>query len=88
MTYEELKAEAHRMGYHLIKNAEPISLLPCICGGKRRQSWSSPQGGFLKCVKCGRKGGYAKTARGEKLAWNEMIRNAMAEGRAGAEKAD
>ena len=74
MTYEELKEEARKMGYHLVKNEGSIPLLPCICGAKRRERWSGPNGGFLRCVKCGRKGGYAKSARGEKLAWNEMIR--------------
>lgn len=33
MTLDELKAEAKKLGYYLVKNTPKISLLPCpICG--------------------------------------------------------
>ena len=35
MTFEELKSEAKRQGYKLIKD-DPKSKLPCICGCKKR----------------------------------------------------
>ena len=32
MTFEELKAEAKRQGYYIVKKKESIKLIPCTCG--------------------------------------------------------
>ena len=37
MTLEELKAEAEKFGYTLIKKSDSIKMLPCTCGCKRRR---------------------------------------------------
>ncbi len=47
MTLEELKAEAKRQGYKLIKD-ENIHFEPCLCGGTRREWWSGPEGNKVK----------------------------------------
>lgn len=44
MTLEELKAEAKRQGYKLIKD-ENIHFEPCLCGGTRHGRWGSVKGG-------------------------------------------
>jgi len=77
MTYEELKAEATRQGYNLIK--KPERLLPCVCGNKRREHISRYDRDLLKwvrilrCSKCG----LSVECNTEKEAisvWNKMIR--------------
>lgn len=35
MTLDELKAEAKKLGYHLVKNTPKISLLPCPIYGRK-----------------------------------------------------
>lgn len=78
MTFEELKEEAKRQGYNLIKIKKPEKLLPCTCGSKRRQHWygvdikSGRPFEKLVCEKCGKEArGYSKD---EAIAnWNKMI---------------
>ena len=74
MTLEELKAEAARQGYHLIRNSDREKLLPCVCGHNRREYWYTGDGGVrLVCKGCGRevKG---KTEREAIRNWNEAVR--------------
>lgn len=56
MTYEELKAEANKMGYNLIKKKEYVPHKHCKCG-KRGQYCLGNRGDgkvvyFIECEKC------------------------------------
>lgn len=78
MTFEELKAEAKRQGYNLIKNNPVEKLLPCTCGCNRRERWtaySTDHSGHIKlvCERCG-KYVYGKTEREVRHNWNEAIK--------------
>lgn len=73
MTLDELKVEAEKLGYTLIKKPESIKMLPCTCGSKRRSEWFSAGQIFYCCNRCGKKSPPANTVRGAKRAWNEMI---------------
>lgn len=35
MTFEELKTEAEKQGYKLVKRKQNEAFLPCICGANR-----------------------------------------------------
>ena len=78
MTLDELKAEAKKLGYHLVKNTPKITLLPCpICGRKLTCEWQNCVTGkfFRQCKCCDSFDGYgAKTSNGAKLGWNEAVK--------------
>ena len=73
MTVDELKIEAKKLGYNIIKKAEYIKLLPCKCGKKYPMVWSYMDGFFYKCPKCGAKSKMAKTEREARINWNNMV---------------
>ena len=73
MTYEELKAEAKRQGYNLIKAKPNIKMIPCICGRNSRSVWHSPEGYYLECRGCGKQSGIGVSERQAREMWNEMI---------------
>lgn len=79
MTLEELKVEAEKLGYHLIKNSQKITLLPCpICGKKSTHEWynSLTNKYFRRCKCCNNFGGYSRdTHNGAKLGWNAAVEN-------------
>lgn len=79
MTEAELKAEAKKLGYNLIKSEPYIRLKPCTCGCKRREHWFSTCEPYhiLRCKRCGKEA-YGNTDREVKQIWNMMIE---AEGR-------
>lgn len=81
MTLEELKAEANRLGYNLIKKQEPVKLLPCICGYKYRSLWHDTKDGtcFLACDGCDFRGYKAKNKYRAKIAWNKAIEDRQKE---------
>ena len=75
MTLEELKTEAKRQGYKLIKD-ENIHFEPCLCGGTRREWWSGPEGVKVVCLRCGLESPWVPRSKGKngvKKAWNAMI---------------
>lgn len=75
LTLEELKAEAKRQGYKLIKD-ENIHFEPCLCGGTRREWWSGPEGNKVVCLRCGLESPWVPRSKGKngvKKAWNAMI---------------
>jgi hypothetical protein len=80
MTLEELKAEAKKHGYKLVKDNPYISLAPCICGRKKvglsmiYGKTKTPY--FHKCNKCGLTSEPTKTKYEAKLKWNECVENA------------
>lgn len=79
MTFEELKAEAKRQGYKLMKKQENVSvrLLPCTCGVKRPTKWyvigDDNVGECYKCDKCGKRGKTGKNTREAKINWNVEV---------------
>lgn len=74
MTFEELKAEADKLGYRLVKQSSPIRLIPCTCGSNRRESWYTFDGlQFYRCSKCGKESPAGASCRDAKRKWNEMI---------------
>lgn len=79
MTLEELKVEAKKLGYHLVKNNPKITLLPCpICGKKSAHEWYNclTNSYFRRCACCDDFDGYgSKTHNGARLGWNEAVEN-------------
>ena len=78
MTLEELKSEANKLGYNLVKKREYIKFLPCTCGCNRREHWvrsyidSDEIKVLLVCAKCGREVD-GKNLDAAKRAWNESV---------------
>ena len=73
MTLDELKAEAKRQGYKLIKDNPMPKMIPCICGSKGRILWSCAEGWYFECVGCGRMAKPGKTKRKARDEWNRMV---------------
>lgn len=76
MTIEELKAEADKLGYRLIKKQEYIHLLPCVCGHNSRTRWWRMDGSFYECNQCGRRAPIGSTEAEAKTNWNKMVEEA------------
>lgn len=75
---EELKVEAEKLGYKLVKYQPYERLLPCICGCKARRTWYIHNNNIednikFECSRCGR---YVtgKNKKEAKINWNKMIR--------------
>lgn len=76
MTLEELKIEADKLGYRLVKKPERVITLPCpVCGGKASGKWYDLSNGcrFKKCNYCDFRGGYGKTLLEAEKKWNEAV---------------
>lgn len=65
MTLEELKVEADKLGYKVVrKSVRRDNLVPCICGCKRRAHWYESKWNDsthksqnivgMRCLRCGR----------------------------------
>lgn len=76
MTYEELKKEADKLGYKLIKKTEPVKRLPCTCGCKRVYYCYEFFYEGLVCKSCGKFSYSRKGAsdRQKTIDWNNMIK--------------
>lgn len=76
MTFEELKAEAERQGYYLMKKPTYIPKKPCVCGAKRsvRMFYTNKGKGFY-CNKCklGLNEQVAKTDKQAQINWNKLV---------------
>lgn len=75
MTLEELKVEAKKLGYKLIKDNPRVKLLPCTCGRKQIDLWWDGVNytWFYKCPKCGKRSPSHKTQIEVRKLWNKMI---------------
>ena len=74
MTLEELKVEADKLGYGLIKKPERIKFLPCVCGCNLRHHYYSYYGSqHFKCKRCGLESPSGNSEREARLNWNKMI---------------
>lgn len=82
MTYEELKEEAKKLGYNLIKVNQRPKIKPCVCGCKARKhlvriyydNHKQETLRILECHWCERRV-EAKTEIETINKWNEMIEN-------------
>lgn len=72
MTLEELKAEAKRQGYSLIKKQPYIATKKCPICGKKPGCWISGKGYLFECD-CDRDIEWAKSNRQARIAWNKAI---------------
>ena len=81
MTLKELKAEAKKRGYKLVKDSRAPKLSPCTCGCKilewRVSKWPDGRFYYFACKKCGKKSEYGKTQAEAAKQWNEMIKREM-----------
>ncbi len=78
MTIEELKAEAKRQGYSLIKKQPYIALKKCPKCGKKPVLWVRSLDGKHKCdCDCVWIIEWQKTERQARIAWNEAIEKEM-----------
>lgn len=82
MTFDELKLEAEKQGYRLVKITPSVKLLPCpVCGAKRTGEWISMRdgggyirGGYIRvCRNCDFRGGCATRKTEAKQKWNEAV---------------
>ena len=76
MTLEELKAEAKKHGYKLVKEYVPIKFEPCVCGKKGtavKHIRLNPHEYYYKCNRCWFSADGARTQREAKLKWNECV---------------
>ena len=80
MTLEELKAEAERQGYKLVKKPEPMpKIKPCLCGRKtldHRYKYGIMTGKYymqIKCPKCEREGDWGESEREAREFWNMRV---------------
>ena len=74
MTVEELKKEARKLGYTIIKKNPYITLDPCKCGRKKPWMWPAQDGSeFYKCPDCGLRAPNAKNNRQARINWNELV---------------
>lgn len=80
MTLEELKAEAKKHGYHLMKDREKVNLLDCTCGCNRRRHYTVVKDNEvfegLRCIKCG-KWVLGKTELDARKEWNKLIKEEL-----------
>lgn len=72
MTYEELKAEAEKQGYGLIRKEKYVSLKKCPKCGIKPSLWTGVDGETYRCDRCGLSGERQKTVKKAKLSWNEV----------------
>ena len=77
MTVEELKIEAKKLGYSIIKINPMPKILPCTCGRKRMEKWYSCQDGKdtkveIVCPNCDREA-TGTTLREAINNWNAMV---------------
>jgi lysyl-tRNA synthetase class I len=76
MTFEELKTEANRQGYNLIKKQPYISLNKCPECGRKPSQWFKYVSGLhltaFQC-QCGHHPEWSKTDRDARLKWNLYV---------------
>ena len=80
MTLEELKAEAAKHGYRLVKHSGYIKLHPCTCGHTKRHTWCVKDGYMLECYKCGKQGYVGATRTDARRQWNKRIEEDLVNG--------
>ena len=72
MTYEEIKAEAEKQGYHLIRKEKYVPLKKCPKCGIKPSLWTGADGYTYRCDGCGLSSESQKSMKKAKLSWNEV----------------
>lgn len=74
MTVEELKKEADKLGYRVLKKEKSIPLSACPCGRKKPwEGWHFGGGYSYKCPNCGNEAPVASTKKQARINWNEFV---------------
>ena len=78
MNLEELRAEAAKLGYNLVKKQPYIKLSRCTCGENKPSEWfyyteENKVMRIYKCDNCGLSALPAKTNRQARENWNQLI---------------
>lgn len=82
MTLEELRAEANKLGYSLIKKKPYIPIKPCpICGKKCTSVWygTGDKGTIRQCSSCDFEGDWTNEKISVNEAWNNAVERYMEE---------
>lgn len=82
MTLEELKAEANKLGYSLIKKKPYIPIKPCpVCGKKSTHMWydAANKKTARKCAFCDFEGDWTNGKISVNEAWNNAVERYMEE---------
>lgn len=75
ITIEELKAEASKLGYSLIKKKPYIPIKPCpVCGKKGTSVWHGKDGTQRRCSFCDFRGDWTNN---KKISVNKVWNNAV-----------
>ena len=77
MNLEELRAEAAKLGYNLVKKQPYIKLSRCTCGENKPSEWfyyteENKVMRIYKCDNCGLSALPAKTNRQARENWNQL----------------
>ena len=78
MDLEELKSEAAKLGYNLVKKQPYIKLSRCTCGENKPSEWfyyteENKVMRIYKCDNCGLSALPAKTNRQARENWNQLV---------------
>ena len=83
MTILELKEEARKLGYKIVKYDKYVKLLRCKCGTKKSPTcvhyYERNEKGILvfrkayRCLKCGLESGQAKSLQKAREEWNKAF---------------
>lgn len=82
MTLEELKTEANKLGYSLIKKKPYIPIKPCpVCGKKGTSVWYGQRGVGTqrKCSFCDFEGDWTNEKISVNEAWNNAVERYLKE---------
>ena len=73
MTLEQIRTEAKKHGYKLVKDTPNPTLDACICGSKRHIRMLGIHVKYYKCTKCGFTADEVQYLYQAKLKWNECV---------------
>ena len=82
MTLEELKTEANKLGYSLIKKKPYIHIKPCpVCGKKGTNVWygTEGKGTMRQCSSCDFEGDWTNEKISTNEAWNNAVERYLKE---------
>lgn len=74
MTIDELRIEADKLGYSLVKKKSYMPIKPCpICGRKNTSTWYSTKGMQRRCNFCDFEGDWTYKKIPVNTAWNNAV---------------
>lgn len=82
MTFDELKIEANKLGYNLVKKKLYIPIKPCpVCGKKGTSVWHGPWGVGTRrqCSFCNFEGDWTNEKSSLNEAWNNAVERYLKE---------